>query len=534
MLTSPIAPFRGLVRTRRALYDTPHYASFQDYLTVIRRYRFLVVAMVLLFGGGAYAYATSLDEIYRAEAALSFREPTQGVELIGLPPVRHRTPEEHAAIGAERAMQRRVLEAVRRELQLPLSLTQLEDTTAARAEVRTNNTVISADHEDPIHAARIANAIGEEIARLERAEIVERYTALLESTEEALRRGIRGSDTLSRIQRRQVERQLIQLRSLRDFTVPVVFISRATPPRVSVSPKPIRDTAFGAAAGLLLGLVIAFLRWGLDRRLRSVHEIRDRAQLPVVGVVRRSALGRVALGRSTSRKEAAELDLEGFRIIYAHMEYLAKEPPKRVLVTSAVDEEGKSTVASSLAVVAGMAERKTLLVECDLRRPVLATRLGLPPKPGLVDFLTGAAAPSQVVRVVSVGQTDENASAVVGSGNVIAAITAGSDPQRPTELIRSDRFEHFMTQVSSVYDLVILDCPPLLSVADTLELVEHVDAVILCVRSKQTTRDQLSAALGTLQRLPDRPTGIVVTGIDPGDEGDYGHYTYSYSRADRA
>lgn len=511
--------------------DTPHYASFQDYVAVVRRYRLLIVSMTILLGGAAFAYSSSQDPIYRAEASLSFREPTQGIELTGLPPVSYNTPEERAAIGAQRSTQRRILEATRARLQLPITIPALQSKVAARAEVRTNLTVITVEDEDPELAARIANTIGEEVSRIEREEIRARYDELLKSSEEELRRGLRGRDPITRIQRRQAERNLISLRSLRDFTLPVVFSARAEPPRNSIYPRPVRDTILGAVAGLLLGLLLAFLRWALDRRLRGAREIREQANLPLLGVVRRSALGRVSLGDAKTGRDDSEVDLEVFRIIFAHLEHLGDEAPKRVLVTSPLAEEGKSTVASSLAVVAGLAGRRTLLVECDMRRPVMAKRLGIPPQPGLVDFLNGNARPQDVVRVVSLGSGKDNGP--LGSGDVIAAIAAGSDPLRPSELIRSDRFGTFMEQVGSVYDMVILDCPPLLSVADTLELIDHADAIVLCVRSNQTTRDQLRAALETLQRMTKRPAGIVVTGVDPGAEGDYGYYTYSYAGSTR-
>jgi Mrp family chromosome partitioning ATPase len=83
--------------------------------------------------------------------------------------------------------------------------------------------------------------------------------------------------------------------------------------------------------------------------------------------------------------------------------------------------------------------------------------------------------------------------------------------------------------VSTVYDHVVIDPPPLLNVGDTLEIVRHSDAVVLCVRTDQTTRDQTRAALAALGRLPHRPTGVVVTGTTPSSAEDYGYYAYAYA-----
>jgi Mrp family chromosome partitioning ATPase len=92
----------------------------------------------------------------------------------------------------------------------------------------------------------------------------------------------------------------------------------------------------------------------------------------------------------------------------------------------------------------------------------------------------------------------------------------------------SQRFKAFLAQVTEAYDHVILDCCPLLSVGDTLELIPQVDGIVLCVRASRTTRHQAQAAKSALAAFPARPTGVVVTGLRHGDESDYGYYSYAY------
>jgi Mrp family chromosome partitioning ATPase len=209
------------------------------------------------------------------------------------------------------------------------------------------------------------------------------------------------------------------------------------------------------------------------------------------------------------------------------------------VVKSALAEEGKSSVASSLAAAMASAGRRTLLVEADLRRPVLAERLGVQLAPGLADYLAGAAAPQDTLRAVQFADAPpgEGASAwsadrpITGPVGRLAFIPAGSQTSRSAELLGSDVFKQFVEQVGQPYDVVVFDSSPLLPVSDTLEVLPCVDAAVLCVREGHTTLDQVSAARDGLSRFPHLVAGMVVTGIKPrsgSDDVAYAH-THQYS-----
>jgi Mrp family chromosome partitioning ATPase len=170
--------------------------------------------------------------------------------------------------------------------------------------------------------------------------------------------------------------------------------------------------------------------------------------------------------------------------------------------------------------VSAVAGRRTLLVECDFRRSVLASRFGVDPAPGLSDYVAGGLKPDEVLRTVEV----EGREAV----DVLPLIPAGEDVFQPTELIASQRFKQFVQKVTRAYDLVVFDSAPLLPVGDTLELLPQMDAVLLCVRLEQTTRDQTRAAKQALDHLGDKPTGLVITGLHRGGPDDYYGYYSSY------
>jgi capsular exopolysaccharide synthesis family protein len=228
-------------------------------------------------------------------------------------------------------------------------------------------------------------------------------------------------------------------------------------------------------------------------------------------------------------------DQESFRVLRQNVRYFAPDPLRTILVTSAISQEGKSTVAACLAAASAAAGHRTLLVECDLRRPVLAARLGLPEGPGVSDYVTGNAEPQDVVRSVSATRVGINgakgaaSSATYGDERSLACITAGTQAPRPAELLASERFREFLSEVGEVYESVILDTPPLLTVADTLGIVPAVAGILLCVRLRRTTRDQARAAQATLDRLPSRPVGLVLTDMRGAAHGYYYGYYGDYS-----
>jgi capsular exopolysaccharide synthesis family protein len=218
----------------------------------------------------------------------------------------------------------------------------------------------------------------------------------------------------------------------------------------------------------------------------------------------------------------AGADLESFRILRTNVDFLGGDgPPNVVAVTSPLPKEGKSTVAAGFAYANALAGRRTILVESDLRRPVSAARLGFDPEPGLSDYLAADARPQEVLRTIDVEGREAEELAVIPAGKMV---------QHPTEMLASDDYPEFLGQLRRDYELVVVDCAPLLPVGDTLELLPHVDGVLLCVRLGQTTIEQATAAREVAGRLPDKPMGLVITGLSRGGDDDY--YGY-YSSADK-
>jgi capsular exopolysaccharide synthesis family protein len=305
-------------------------------------------------------------------------------------------------------------------------------------------------------------------------------------------------------------------------------------PGSPTSPKPVKYTVAATVLGLFLGIGIAYGRQTLDRRLREPSDVEELLDYPVLARMRSSVFGHTGSSKDAQTDGMGPLDSidgEAFRMLRENLRYLAVDRDlKTTVVTSAMPEEGKSSVAACLAMANAAAGKKTLLVECDLRRRVLANRFGIAEAPGLSDYLVRTSRPADVLQLVPA----PGAETANGDGPPsLVCIAAGSPLPRPADALSSERFADFVDKVGRAYDRVIIDCPPLLPVADTLEIAPLVDCVLLCVRLGRTRRDHAQAAAAALERLPNRPVGVVLTNYVERDTDYYRAY-YHYGDPQQA
>jgi capsular exopolysaccharide synthesis family protein len=507
--------------------DVARYSSLVDYLRVIRRHRLLIVVVILVCGGAALAYSETRATTYEAEAQMSFGDPFQDLSLFTSNQVSEETPAARAANGATLVTSPRVERAATKLFRRPPSACSID----ASVLVQTNNVAVDGSCPAARDAALFANTYARSartIANDQARGRIDRVANALSNEIDAARKnpviGVTGAQVAA------LEQDLSRVEALKRAASPVEIVQSAEAPSHPASPRPIRDTGIGIVVGLVLGLLAAFGRDALDRRLRSSHEVHEELGLPVLGRVSRAALGHAGLARN-GLPPMKDADFEAFRVLRMNLAYLAQGNPVRsVLVTSGLPEEGKSTVSAALASAAVLAGQRTLLVECDLRRPCFARRFGIQAEPGLTDYLLGNADPQDILQTVDLADPAGVNGAVHADPNRTAGrlvcIAGGSRVSNPAELLIGDRFTDFLENVGKAYDLVVLDGSPLLAVVDSMEILPHVDAAIVCVRVQQTTRDQARAARVALSALPERPMGAVLTGMRRGDPDAYDYYGY--------
>lgn len=293
----------------------------------------------------------------------------------------------------------------------------------------------------------------------------------------------------------------------------VRIIESAVAPKNPNKPKKLLWLASAALFGTFLGLGLALLTGYLDNTIKTPLDLEQAALIPVLTV----------LPKVRNTKDLPHLELnqpqamfsEGIRTLRTSL-LLAdvSRKRKRLLVTSAVPGEGKTSVALNLAMSIGQVER-VLLIDSDLRKPTVGARLGLPADaPGIVELLTGTGTRETCIHRHQAGNID--------------ILPCGKPPPNPLELISSERYALLINELAERYDRVVIDSPPCQPVSDSLLLGRQVDAVFFLVKADSTPSQLVVNTVKSLQQAGAPIVGAVLNEADPQRQGGfaYGYYYY--------
>ncbi|MBI2243335.1 MAG: polysaccharide biosynthesis tyrosine autokinase [Nocardioides sp.] len=304
-----------------------------------------------------------------------------------------------------------------------------------------------------------------------------------------------------------------------DALVHASIVDNARVSGAPVSPQPTRNMMLALVLGMLLGIGAAVLRELLDTSLSSSEDIADVTAAPV--------LGRINADNAAARRPPAEVLTdatpwsESFRVLRTNMQYVEVDHDQKVfVVSSSLPNEGKTTTAVNLAITLALAKQRVVLVECDLRRPLIASRLGLDAGVGTTSVLIG-----KVHLRDAMQQYADTGLWVLSSGPI---------PPNPSELLQSNAMEKLVGGLRDDFDIVILDAPPLLPVTDAALLAAQADGALVVVRHGKTTRDQLGHAIERVEAVGGKAVGVVVNlaptikkGRSYGYGYGYGYYGYT-------
>jgi capsular exopolysaccharide synthesis family protein len=297
----------------------------------------------------------------------------------------------------------------------------------------------------------------------------------------------------------------------------ITVITEATVPSDPYFPQPKKDLLVGLAVGLLAGLALAFVREFADDRIVTEDDLeRTLPEVPLLAVIPElDVVGPVGPFMGQAEDDRAPTT-EAYRSLAASVEFASLGKPITVIhVTSAVAAEGKSTTAANLAVAFAETGTRVAVIDADLRRPQLHKLFDVPAGPGLSAILTRRAA------------VDDALQPVEGLSG-LRLLAPGSLPANPTKLLHAQRTEELFDELRAEFDVVIIDGPPLLPVADSLILTQFADLVLLVVRSNKSGRRVVAKARKALRRVDAGTTAAVLNRVHrSGPDGYdyyYGHY----------
>ncbi len=355
------------------------------------------------------------------------------------------------------------------------------------------------------------------------------------------------------LKERLEEARITEAQKVSDISV----VDPAVLPTVPVEPNKVMVLLIGAILGLIVGVALAFFFETIDPSMGTIEDVENILKLPVLGVIPsikaeiddeekrgflrnlRDALHPI----STRLQQRKDLDLyvrlfvhhkpnsvaaEAFRNIQANLK-IDPRNKKVFLITSSGPAEGKTTTLVNLGLICAQSGLRTLLVSADLRRPSIARAFGLKRGNGLREYLEGMLDYGAVVKSVSdMALGDLGLDEIMkfpGIENVFV-ITSGDIPSNPAAVLTSKRFTELMDQVKKDFDLVLIDSPPVLPIADASIVAPQVDSVLIIYEIGKTARQALMRAKVQIESTGGRITGVILNNIR--SQIEYTMLTYPY------
>ncbi len=310
-------------------------------------------------------------------------------------------------------------------------------------------------------------------------------------------------------------------------------------------PKTTRNIILGIILGAMLGVGLAFLRDALDTRLRTSAELEENLKPSLLGRLPSPprGLGDDAL---VTLADPGSPDAEHFRVLRSSVVFANSGPKARsILITSAVQSEGKSTTIANLAVAMARAGQNVVLADFDFRRPSLERLFALSRRPGAIDVVLGEATLDEALQAIDLtppaappakgattpgnGRTSSRRASLTSPGT-LRVLTTGDLPPAVGEFVTSDGVVSLLEDLAATCDVLLIDAPPLLAVGDAIALTDHVDALLIVARLGVVRRHMLEEVQRMLDASPTPALGLVITdsSVEPGS---YEGYGYGYPSA---
>lgn len=517
----------------------------RDLIDPLWQRKWLLLAIVAAAAVGTYALSSQRSERFRAAS----RVLVQGSAVQGVLAQQSSSPDRDTADQAQLVTSRAVAQGVISKLRLRETPQDLVDTVTAVPAIDSNFVTVTAERKSAAGAALVANAFVQQYAKLRSSEIFKEIDA---AVSDARRQLALLPPSVANAQQRQDLRDFVGRLQTARAVVPsqVRQVDPATPPPRAFSPRPRRDALFALVIAGLFAVALAFLLERFDHRLRSPEEAEALYQTPLMGIVPHIASPTHGVEGGVRIPVGLE---ESFRWLRTNIDLASKAQPIRSLViTSAAEGEGKSTVVRNLAIAYSEWGRRVCVVEADLRQPSLCELFGLTrAEQGLTSVLTGEAwlAETRIdidvddlagLRVLerirsaqatteSHGSSQPASNGSEGEAGRLSLIPGGEMPPNPAAVLSAAG--PLFSELAAEYDILLIDTPPMLAVSDAAPVVGLADGVLVVGRLGRTRSDAAKRLMTELERVPGANVlGVVVNDL-PTERGPGYGYGYGYGRA---
>ena len=348
----------------------------------------------------------------------------------------------------------------------------------------------------------------------------------------------------------KIKHQELLIKSAEQIEEVTLIAPAIKPPKPTNAPNVPLNMAVGSIMGLFLGVVLAFTRESLDTSIGTIEGVEDFLKVPVLGVIptfdeqelQQTAKQALPSGADQELVEGVSklitlldpksLLSESFRSLRTNIQFASMDRRiKSLLFTSAGLGEGKSTTVINLAITLAQEGQRVLLVDADLRRPIVHKRLGLPREPGLVEALQGTVSWQEAVRTATnlmIGSLGVDRILKSPGLDNLHILSSGSAAHNPSECMSLAKLKPLLAEMQEAYDIVLFDTPPILPVTDAVAMSSRIDGTVLVYQVGRIGRNALKRAKFLLDHAQANIMGVVLTNVKAEISTEATFYRYEY------
>lgn len=521
--------------------------ELRRYFLIFRKWAWFVILVGVISAVSSYFYSLTIPPTYRAETTMVVGKVVENTNSVYFP---YEIPGSLAQAYGLLVGQPVILQATAEAIGQPEAWQNLFFKISAKSSTNSQLLQLSVVDGDPVFAARIANELAQQLilkgpissqqkeAEEQRAFVSSQLGQLklqIESSQKNLNSlssqaalendPKRLEDLNSRIASLQTkiaewQKNYASLLAIQNSgsNLFVTVLAPAQPPKTPISPNIPQNVLLAAVAGLALAIGVVFLLEYLDDTIKDADDVQRVLGVSSLGAIMRIASVREPGDQLITLRHPRSPIAEAYRVLRTNLRFSGIENPSgALLVTSAGPGEGKTTTAANLAITMAQAGRRVVLVDCDLRRPSLHKLFGLSNEEGLSSlFLDDAPSLENIMYSTKLES--------------LKVIPSGPVPPNPAEMLDSNLMKRVFSDLRAQSDMLILDSPPTLAVADASILGARCSGAVLVVDAGRTRTDACRRAVDTLSNTGTKILGVVLNKISSRRASSYYYYYYYSSK----